>query len=74
MWAAGDKERKSITKRYAKGQEKSIILLALMWWLSAMLTVFAATESQDGVEITVTADRQKYSSDQKIKASVTVEE
>ncbi|MCI9143169.1 MAG: hypothetical protein HFH87_11210, partial [Lachnospiraceae bacterium] len=55
-----------------KVKKKSIILLALMWWLSAMLTGFAATESQDGVEITVTADRQKYSSDQKIEASVTV--
>lgn len=55
-----------------KVRKLSVILLALTWWLTAMLPVFAATKSQDGMEITVTADRQKYSGDQKIGTNITV--
>ena len=55
-----------------KVKKISVILLALMLWLSAVVPISAATTVENGVEVTLNTDLQKYSKNQKITTAVTV--
>ena len=54
-----------------KFKKKLIMFLVLVLWVTTVIPVCAATQTQDGVEITLNTDKQKYDSDEEITVSVT---
>lgn len=50
----------------------SILFLILFMWIATVIPVSAATHTQDGVQITLTTDKQKYDLNEKITAVVAV--
>ena len=51
----------------------SVILLVVMLCIGILnIPVFAATKVQDGLEITLTSDKEKYSQGDEIVATLTI--
>lgn len=50
----------------------STLFLVLVIWVTAAISVSAATQVKDGLDITVQTDKQKYETDEKITAWITV--
>ena len=50
----------------------STLFLVLVIWITAAISVSAATQVKDGMDITVQTDKQKYQTDEKITAWITV--
>ena len=49
-----------------------IVVLSLILWLSATFTVSAESVTEGGIKLSVTTDRKKYDSNERIKATITV--
>jgi len=56
-----------------KNSQKVLSLfLVLVIWITAVISVNAATQTKDGLDITVQTDKQKYEEDETITAQITV--
>ena len=59
-------------KRFSSLRRIGILLLALTLVMGLAISASAATMTQDGVQVTLTTDKDKYEANEKITPKVTV--